>query len=132
MNAADDEGCPRPSPKEEAVQFLMSHMQALEEGKTPPDPPESLLMRLRPVGPARVGRFCAEAEPVGKVTDPDIVQIYGVGECDGLPYLALEFLDDGTLEKKLAGTPWPPHKAAETVQILALAVHHVHLRGVIH
>ena len=33
-------------PREQAIQFLMAHEQALEEGKPPLDPPVSLLSRL--------------------------------------------------------------------------------------
>ena len=36
---------------------------------------------------------------------PNIVQIYDVGEQDGRPYFALEFVDGGSLAQKLAGRP---------------------------
>ena len=32
--------------REQAIQFVMAHEQALEEGKPPLDPPDSLLSRL--------------------------------------------------------------------------------------
>src|SRR5262249_8856349 len=55
-----------------------------------------------------------------------------VGEQDGRPYIALEFVDGGSLEQRLAGTPLPAPRAAALVETLARAVHYAHQRGVIH
>src|SRR5262249_15764269 len=48
------------------------------------------------------------------------------------PYLSLEFVEGGSLDKKLAGTPMPARDAADLVEKLARAVHHAHLQGVVH
>jgi WD40 repeat protein len=77
-------------------------------------------------------RFVAEAEAVARLQHPNIVQIYEVGEHDGLPYLALEFKTGGSLAQKLDGTPLPARQAAELLQTLAQAVHHAHQHGIIH
>jgi len=66
------------------------------------------------------------------VQHPNIVQIYEVGDHDGLPYFSLEFCSGGSLERKLNGTPLPPKEAASLVQALAQAMHAAHGKGVVH
>jgi serine/threonine protein kinase len=79
-----------------------------------------------------LARFQSEAEAVGRLHHPNIVQIFEVGEADGSPYLALEFVTGGTLKSRLDGRPQPPRAAAQLVQHLARAVHLAHQRGIIH
>ena len=45
--------------------------------------------------PTERARFRAEAEAVARLQHPNIVQIYEVGEQDGRPYCALEFVSGG-------------------------------------
>ena len=82
--------------------------------------------------PRELARFRAEAEAVARLAHPNIVQIYEVGEQDDRPYLALEYVDGGSLAQRLAGTPMPVRPAAELVETLARAMHHAHQRGVVH
>jgi hypothetical protein len=82
-------------------------------------------------GPADSARFKTEAEAVARLQHPHIVQIFEVGEHDGHPYFALEFLGGG-LDRQLAGTPRPPREAARLVELLARAVHAAHAKGVVH
>ena len=79
-----------------------------------------------------LARFRTEAEAVACLQHPNIVQIYEIGEQDGLPYLSLEFVDGGSLAQKLSGTPFPPRQAAELVETLAGAIHQAHQRDIIH
>ena len=83
-------------------------------------------------GRDEVARFRAEAEAVARLQHPNIVQIYEVGEHAGLPYLALEFVDGGSLAARLRSSPLSSRAAAELVATLARAVQHAHLRGVVH
>src|SRR5262249_48101430 len=80
----------------------------------------------------RLARFVARAEVAARLRHPNIVQIYRVGEHRGLPFLALEYLEKGNLDKMLAGAPQAPREAAGTVLTLARAIHHAHGQGVIH
>jgi serine/threonine protein kinase/WD40 repeat protein len=82
--------------------------------------------------PRSRARFHTEAEAAARLQHPNIVQIYEVGEQDGVPYLALEYVDGGTLEQRLAGEPQPARQAAELVETLARAMDYAHQRGVVH
>jgi hypothetical protein len=83
-------------------------------------------------GAAARARFRTEAEAVARLTHPNIVRVYQVGEHEGLPYLALEFCPDGSLGQALSRGPLPPAEAAALVEILAGAVQAAHDKGVLH
>lgn len=82
--------------------------------------------------PERLARFRREAESIARLQHPNIVQIYDVGEHDGVPFYAMEHVAGGSLAAKLAGVPQPPRAAAAMVETLARAVAAAHDRGVIH
>src|ERR1700733_12849466 len=83
-------------------------------------------------GPDAVDRIMAEAEIVARLQHPNIVQIYGIGDCDGRPYVELEYVGGGSLADRLDGTPWPPRSAARLVESLAMAMAEAHRMGIIH
>jgi len=57
---------------------------------------------------------------------------WGLQEADGYPFLALEYLDGGTLAQRLRDTLQSAHAAAQMLHTLALAIHHAHERGIVH
>jgi hypothetical protein len=57
------------------------------------------------------------------------VPIYGVGLHDGQYLLAMRYLAGGTLADHARGGVLPPHRAAEIVRTIALAVPLVPSRG---
>jgi serine/threonine-protein kinase len=78
-------------------------------------------------------RFRTEAEAVARLQHPNVVQIHEVGEHEGRPFLALEFVDGGSLQPKVAGQAPPSEReAARLVETLARAVHAMHRRGILH
>jgi serine/threonine protein kinase len=77
-------------------------------------------------------RFRREALAVARLQDPHIVQVYDIGEHEGRPYIALEYVGGGSLAEKLQMGPLTPRAAAELVAKLARAVHHAHAHGVLH
>jgi serine/threonine protein kinase/tetratricopeptide (TPR) repeat protein len=81
---------------------------------------------------SELARFRIEAEAVAQLQHPNIVQIYDVGEQDSHPYLALEYIDGGSLHAKISGTPQPLLHAAQLVHVLALAMNFAHRLGIIH
>jgi serine/threonine protein kinase len=82
--------------------------------------------------PEQLARFRREAEAVAHLQHPNIVQIYDIGEQNGLPYLSLEFVDGMSLAQFLGGRPLPPDRAAALAETLARAIHHAHQRGIVH
>jgi WD40 repeat protein/serine/threonine protein kinase len=82
--------------------------------------------------PEAVARFRTEAEAVARLQHPNIIQIYEVGEAGGWPYLALEYLDGGSLPEHTAGIPQPAEASAALVEVLARAVQAAHQAGIIH
>jgi tetratricopeptide (TPR) repeat protein len=85
-----------------------------------------------PAGSGQLARFRREAEAAACLQHPNVVQIYEVGEYDGRPYFALEFVSGGTLGQKLAGAPLPPREAARLLESLARVVHYAHQQGIVH
>jgi serine/threonine protein kinase len=83
-------------------------------------------------GPDQIARFRSEAEAVAALLHPNIVHIYEIGEHGGRPFIALEYVNGGSLEAHLAGQPVPGRVAAHLLETLARAVHHAHERGIVH
>ena len=77
-------------------------------------------------------RLQSEAQALGRLQHPHIVQIFETGSHDGRPFLALEYCPGGSLADRLRGTPLAPRPAAEMVETLALAMHSAHEQGVVH
>ncbi len=80
----------------------------------------------------RRARFRAEADAIARLHHPGIVQVYDVGENEGAPFLVLEFMGGGSLERRLAGKALPPRQAAEMIETLARAIDHAHGHGIVH
>jgi WD40 repeat protein/serine/threonine protein kinase len=82
--------------------------------------------------PAQELRFRLEAELAARVQHPNIVQVYEIGNYQGRPFLALEWIEGGSLANRLDGNPWPPRDAASLLETLARAIHVAHSEGVVH
>src|SRR5262249_12424001 len=67
-----------------------------------------------------------------RLQHPNIVQIYDIGEQDGLPFFSLEYCSGGSLAAKLDGTPLPGRQAAALVEKLARAMEAAHRAKIIH
>src|SRR5687767_4762799 len=79
-----------------------------------------------------VQRFLAEARATARLSHPNIVTIYGVGEDQGCPYLALELLAGQTLRERLQQGPLAPADAAEIALGIARALETAHAAGLCH
>ncbi len=82
--------------------------------------------------PHDLARFQTESESIASLQHPHIVQVYEVGDYEGLPFFSLEYCPGGSLKQKLGGTPLPPRDGATLVAQLARAIQAIHKRGIIH
>jgi WD40 repeat protein len=77
-------------------------------------------------------RFRAEAEAIAHLDHPNIVRVFDVGEQGGRAYLSLEFVEGGSLARKLEAGPLTAREAASLLETLANAVQYAHERNLIH
>ena len=82
--------------------------------------------------PTQELRFRLEAELAARVQHPNIVQVHEIGSYDGRPFLALEWVQGGSLASHVDGHPWPPVVAASLIETLARAIDVAHCEGVVH
>ncbi len=55
--------------------------------------------------PAFVERFQREAQAAARLNHPNIAQIYSFGTEQGMPYIAMEFVGGGSLDKEMEANP---------------------------
>lgn len=84
------------------------------------------------LGPSGRARMLAEAEAIAKLKHSNIVQIYEVGEHDGMPYFTMEYVGGGNLSQRLADGLLAPREAAALLETLARALHFAHEHGFVH
>ncbi len=77
-------------------------------------------------------RLKTEAEAIARLSHPNIVKIFEVGEHQGQAFLVMEQVEGGSLDQYLTGRPAPMEMAVELVRTLALAVQHTHERKIVH
>jgi serine/threonine protein kinase len=83
-------------------------------------------------GEDELARFRREAQAIASLHHPHVIQIHSWGECNGLPYIVLEYIEGGNLAECLRGQAQSPLEAARLVLLLAGAVHAAHKCGIIH
>jgi serine/threonine protein kinase len=83
-------------------------------------------------GPQERARFRIEAEAVSRMHHPNIVAIHEVGDEQGHPYFAMDFVAGRSLDKTLKGEPLSGECAAELIRTLALAIAHAHSNQIVH
>jgi len=82
--------------------------------------------------PRHLARFRTEAEILARLRHPNVVQVYDVSEADGRPFLAMEYVDGGTLSALCRDRPLEPGEAARLVEEIARGVHAAHRVGIVH
>src|SRR5579875_426019 len=77
-------------------------------------------------------RFQAEAQALARLKHPNIVPIYEIGEHQGRPFFALEYLEGGTLAERLKRQPLSVEEAVKLTATLARAIHAAHEAHIVH
>lgn len=78
-------------------------------------------------------RFYRESRAAGRLAHPGIVQMFDVGEQDGLPFLVMEYIEGQTLaEAAKGGQRFTLERVCEIGQQIAEALGFAHKHGVIH
>jgi len=83
-------------------------------------------------GTEEIQRLRLEAEAAARLSHPGIVTVYEAGECDGQPWLAMQYVPGGSLSQHLGKSPAPLAWAARLVAEVSRAVHYAHQHGVLH
>jgi serine/threonine-protein kinase len=83
-------------------------------------------------GPPERARLQLEAAAIAGLRHTNIVQVHDVGEHEGLPFFAMEYVEGGSLAQKLVGTPQPARPAAALLATLAEAIEVAHKGGIVH
>ncbi|QDV05122.1 Serine/threonine-protein kinase PrkC [Planctomycetes bacterium Poly30] len=85
--------------------------------------------------PSTRKRFAREAEAVARLHHPGIVPIHAFGEEEGVPYIAMEFVEGLTLDELIRRSDGKPPARQQALDLgiqVASALHHAHARGIIH
>ena len=87
--------------------------------------------------PEFVARFRQEAQAAAQLSHPNIVVIHDIGEQAGVYYIAMEYLEGGSLRDRLAqtaaqGGAYSPQEALSVLEQVGSALDYAHSRGLIH
>lgn len=80
-----------------------------------------------------VRRFDLEARAAASLSHPNIVNVYGVGEDNGIKYIVQEYVNGKSLKEKLEETGKMDWRLAVPIVIqIALALEHAHSQSIVH
>jgi eukaryotic-like serine/threonine-protein kinase len=102
------------------------------------DPQIDRLVALKVLRPDRVAteafsqRFLKEAKAIGRLSHPNMVTVYDVGEDQGTVYIAMEFLEGKPLDEIIKNDSFQPEEVIELGIQVAEALDYAHRRGIVH
>ena len=83
--------------------------------------------------PDLLKRFYREAQAAAKLTHPNIVTIYEIDEANGVPFIAMEFLEGASIQKIIADrSDIPILKKVQIVIDTCKGLDYAHQHGIVH
>jgi serine/threonine protein kinase/predicted esterase len=93
-------------------------------------------LKLLPAGflgdSERVRRFEREARAAAALNHPNIVTVHEVGEWEGQPFIAIEFVEGETLAQRLGRQPLSTAESIQVAVQTAAALEAAHSAGIVH
>jgi eukaryotic-like serine/threonine-protein kinase len=78
-------------------------------------------------------RFEREARLAGRLSHPNVVRVFDVGESEGRPFIVMEYVEGDTLaDELLRGGPLPAVRAVELAMQICNGLEAAHASGLVH
>jgi len=91
-----------------------------------------VLRQDRVTSEAFVTRFLKEARAIGRLSHPNIVAVYDVGEDQGTIYLTMEYIEGRSLAEIIKEKKVNVHELKEWAIQIADALNYAHNKGIVH